>query len=304
MNQTRVAAVQAEPKWLNKAAGVDHVIELIETAADAGAELIAFPETMLPGFPWWMWLNSVEWGDEFRARYQANSLTIDGRELAAISSVVKARKVCVSLGFAERSRDSVYLAQALISASGDLAVARKARPTGLEQTVFASGAASAPALVRDTGFARVGVLGGADHNRADARAGMRSAGEQVHVASWSGFTICHGDIDTSTDIVCATSVRYAIDHRVFVIAPVAVVPVRGWEVMDANQPDRRLLRGGGGVARIIGPSGQELAQPLPEGEEGIIYADLNLNLTRVVRRTAAPLITPDDRGSTADIEWA
>lgn len=54
MSRVRVAAVQAEPKWLNLSAGVEQVIGCIDAAADGGAQLVAFPETFLPGFPWWM----------------------------------------------------------------------------------------------------------------------------------------------------------------------------------------------------------------------------------------------------------
>lgn len=54
----RVAAVQAEPKWLDLDAGVAQVVDLIAEAAAGGAELVAFPEVFLPGYPWWIWLDS------------------------------------------------------------------------------------------------------------------------------------------------------------------------------------------------------------------------------------------------------
>ncbi|MFD6453842.1 nitrilase-related carbon-nitrogen hydrolase, partial [Nocardia sp. NPDC060220] len=54
MSRVRVAAVQAEPKWLNLSAGVEQTIEYIASAERGGAQVIAFPETFLPGFPWWM----------------------------------------------------------------------------------------------------------------------------------------------------------------------------------------------------------------------------------------------------------
>ncbi len=59
----RAAAVQAEPRWLDLDAGVQQVVELIAAAAAAGgADLVAFPETFLPGYPWWIWLDSPAWG--------------------------------------------------------------------------------------------------------------------------------------------------------------------------------------------------------------------------------------------------
>ncbi len=276
MSRVRVAAVQAEPKWLNLSAGVEQAIEYIDTAADGGARLVAFPETFLPGFPWWMWLNSVDWGEEFLARYLSNALTADGPELRAIGYAARRKGIHVSIGFAERAGREVFMAQALIDGEGTISVVRKAEPTGLERTVFSP--SDGGLLVRDTEHGRVGVLGGADHLRAELRARMHEQREQIHIAAWSGFTVYYGEgKEWGPELNTAASVRYAMDGATHVIAPVAVVPVAGWEVVDARMPDRRLLHGGGGVSRIFGPGGLELAAPLGEGEEGVIFADLDVN---------------------------
>ena len=47
--RVRVTAIQAEPRRLGLAAGVDQVVELIAEAARGGADPVAFPETFLPG---------------------------------------------------------------------------------------------------------------------------------------------------------------------------------------------------------------------------------------------------------------
>ncbi|MFD4427835.1 nitrilase-related carbon-nitrogen hydrolase [Nocardia sp. NPDC058497] len=283
VGRVRVAAVQAEPKWLNLSAGVEQAIELIDEAADGGARLVAFPETFLPGFPWWMWLNSVDWGEEFIARYLANALTAEGPELRAIAYAARRKGIHVSIGFAERAGREVFMSQALIDVKGEIAIARKAEPTGLERTVFS--AADGKLLVRDTELGRIGVLGGADHMRPAVRARMHDEREQIHIAAWSGFTVYYGEgKEWGPELNTAASVRYAMDGSAYVIAPVAVVPVAGWEVVDARLPDRRLLRGGGAVSRIFGPGGLELAPPLVEGEEGLLFADLDI--TRAVRPVA------------------
>ncbi|WP_446224422.1 nitrilase-related carbon-nitrogen hydrolase [Nocardia sp. IBHARD005] len=288
MSRVRVAAVQAEPKWLNLSAGVEQTIEYIESAERGGAQLIAFPETFLPGFPWWMWLNSVDWGEEFLARYLANALTADGPELRAIAYAARRKGVHVSIGFAERAGREVFMSQALIDTDGTIAVARKAEPTGLDRTVFSVSPGRGP-LVRDTVHGRIGVLGGADHLRADLRGQLHEQREQIHVAAWSGFTVYYGEgKEWGPDLNTAASVRYAMDGSTHVIAPVAVVPVAGWEVVDARSPDRRLLRGGGGVSRIFGPGGLELATPLAEEQEGLLYADLDLGRTVRTAATAVP----------------
>ena len=59
-----------------------------------------------------------------------------------------------------------------------------------------------------------------------------------------------------------------------IAARTGVVPVAGWEVAGPGTPRRRLLRGGSGVARILGPDGRDLVVPLDEDAEGLLVADL------------------------------
>ena len=49
------AAVQAAPVFLNTAATLDKVEALAHEAARNGAQLIAFPEVFVPGYPYWSW---------------------------------------------------------------------------------------------------------------------------------------------------------------------------------------------------------------------------------------------------------
>ncbi|MGW1787318.1 nitrilase-related carbon-nitrogen hydrolase, partial [Streptomyces sp. NPDC002143] len=80
----RVAAVQAEPVWLDADATVEKTIGLIEDAAAQDVALVAFPETWIPGYPAFLWLGSVFGQMPYIARYHANSPTVDGRHLTAI----------------------------------------------------------------------------------------------------------------------------------------------------------------------------------------------------------------------------
>jgi hypothetical protein len=51
-------------------------------------------------------------------KYVQNSLRIDSPEFAVIQAAAAEHQIAVSLGFSERDGESVYIAQAMISASG------------------------------------------------------------------------------------------------------------------------------------------------------------------------------------------
>lgn len=51
----RVAVTQHEPVWLDLEGTVNKTCSIIEEASKAGAKLVAFPETWIPGYPAWFW---------------------------------------------------------------------------------------------------------------------------------------------------------------------------------------------------------------------------------------------------------
>lgn len=55
MSTVRVAALQAEPAWLDLNASTAKAISLIEEASQKGAQIVAFPETWISGYPAWIW---------------------------------------------------------------------------------------------------------------------------------------------------------------------------------------------------------------------------------------------------------
>ena len=60
----KAAVVQAEPEWLDLAGTAKKTYKLIGEAAAKGANMVAFPEIWLPGYPTWIWyalmLNALE----------------------------------------------------------------------------------------------------------------------------------------------------------------------------------------------------------------------------------------------------
>src|ERR1700676_4609385 len=104
----KVAVVQAAPAFLDLEAGIDKTVALIEEASAAGARLIAFPETWIPGYPWWIWLGAPAWAimRGFLSPYFDNSLQAGSPEAERLRAAAKRNKMFLVLGLSERDGGS------------------------------------------------------------------------------------------------------------------------------------------------------------------------------------------------------
>ncbi|WP_284741390.1 carbon-nitrogen hydrolase family protein [Amycolatopsis sp. RTGN1] len=286
----RVAAVQAESAWLDLDAGVEKVVGLIGEAAAGGARLVTFPETFLPGYPWWIWLDSPAAGMAFVPRYAANSMTRDGAELDRIRRAAAEHRIHVVFGFSERAGGSLYMAQAFVADTGELiSVRRKLKPTHVERAVFGEGDGS-DLQVHDTPLGRLGALNCWEHLQPLTKYAMYSQGEEIHVAAWPSFSVYRGAARAlGPEVNTAASLMYAVEGGTFVVAPCGVIGPAALELFCDTDLKRQLLLPGGGFARIYGPEGSPLAEPLPETEEGILYADLDPALIAIAKSAADPV---------------
>ncbi|MBL1075135.1 carbon-nitrogen hydrolase family protein [Nocardia sp. 2] len=265
----RVAAVQAEPEWLRLTDGVEQVISLIGTAAAAGARLIAFPETFLPGYPWWRWVESNQWNVEYSARCRENSMTRDGAEMRAITAAAGRYGITVVLGFGELQDRRIYMAQAVIDEWGEIAsVRRKAGLNPVERKIFASGTPNLPA-VHQSSLGALGALSGQENQRPLLTRALRADEEQIHVAAWPGNP--DGDAPAGPESSATVSRMYAMETGAFVLAPGAVVSAAAWGERHPARPVPAT-----GRARIFAADGSEIVAPLAEGASGLLYADLDL----------------------------
>ena len=113
---------------------------LIAEAAANDAQLIAFPETWLPGYPWFIWLDAPAWGLQFFPRYHDNSLEYGTPEAEKLAAAAREHGITVALGLSERRGGSLYIAQWIIGPDGEtIAQRRKLKPTHVERTVFGEG---------------------------------------------------------------------------------------------------------------------------------------------------------------------
>ena len=286
----RAAAIQAAPVFLDLDASVDKAVKLIAEAAAHGAELIAFPETWLPGYPWFIWLDSPAWGMQFIQRYHDNSLVYGSPQAERLAKAAKDHSIMVVMGHSEKSGGSLYMGQWIIGADGEtIAQRRKLKPTHVERTVFGEGDGS-DLTVWDTPLGRVGALCCWEHLQPLSKYAMYAQNEQVHVAAWPSFSLYRGGAYAlGPEVNNAASRIYAVEGQCFVLAPCATVSPEMVEMLCGTDPmKRQLLLAGGGFTCIYAPDGQLMHEPLPEGTEGIVYADLDLGMISLAKAAADP----------------
>lgn len=285
----RAAAVQAAPVFLDLDGSIDKAIALIAEAAGNGANLIAFPETYLPGYPWFIWLDSPAWGMQFIQRYHDNSLVYGTPAADRISTAAKDHNIVVVMGHSEKHNGSVYMGQWIIDANGEtIAKRRKLKPTHVERSIFGEGDGSDLA-VHDTALGRVGALCCWEHIQPLSKYAMYAQNEQVHVASWPSFSIYRGAAHAlSAEVNNAATQIYAVEGQCFVVAPCATVSAEMVETLCTDEMKRQLLLEGGGFARIYAPDGQLMHEPLAETEEGLVYADIDLGMISLAKAAADP----------------
>ena len=286
----KVACVQAAPRWLDLDGSVDKAIALIEEAAANGARLIAFPETFIPGYPWYIWMGSPAWtvGRGFVQRYFDNSLSYASPQAERLRVAVQRAGITAVVGLSERDGGSLYIAQWIIGPEGEtVAKRRKLRPTHGERTVFGDGDGSHIAVHDRADVGRLGALCCWEHLQPLTKYAMYSQNEQVHVAAWPSFSPTFAASLGAAPNLAASRV-YALEGSCFVLASCAIVSP---EMLDelCDTPDKReLILPGGAHSTIYGPDGIEISERLPEDQEGIVYAEIDLGLISIAKNAADP----------------
>ena len=285
----KVAAVQAAPAFLDISKGLDKAEALIGEAAAQGARLIGFPECWLPGYPWWAWLDSPAWGMQFVERHFANCMTADGPEVERLVECARRNDIWVVMGYSERCKGSLYIAQLIISPQdGVVAARRKLKATHVERTIFGEGDGS-DIKVHETPLGNIGALCCWEHINPLTKYAMFAQNEQVHVGAWPSFSLYEGKANAlGPDVNLAASRIYAVEGQCFVLSPCGLISQEMIDIMCDSDAKRDLLRPGGGHAMIFGPDGSELCTPIAPDDEGLLYADIDLGAIAFAKAAADP----------------
>lgn len=288
--QFKVAAVQAAPCYLDVQAGIAKAVKYIEEAAQAGAKLVVFPETWLPGYPNHIWLGPVAWQMQFVGRYFENSIEAGSTEDQAIAAAARDNNIQVSMGLSERAGGSLYIAQWHYDENGEIIKRRrKLKPTHVERTVFGSGDGS-DLHVAETSIGRIGQLSCWEHLQPLSKYAMYSENEQIHCAAWPNLSLYKGGAYAlGHEVNNGASMLYAVEGSCFVIGACALVSKEQQDILCEGDPLKEALCPvGGGYTKIYAPDGQSIGNVIPDTEEGIVFADIDLSMIAYAKAAADP----------------
>lgn len=288
-NQFKAAVVQAAPVFMDLDGCVDKAVGLVARAAAEGARLVAFSECWFPGYPWWIWLSAVAHNVKYFQRYHENSLSVDSAAFERLGQAAREHEVFLSVGASERDHGSLYIAQFLFDDRGELLQARrKLKPTHAERTVFGEGDGSHLDVLR-TRLGAIGQLCCWEHLQPLTKYAMYSMHEQVHIAAWPSFSCYPQAYSLGPKANGAASQVYALEGQCFVLAPCGVVSREMHESLVETDDQAQLLTVGGGFAQIYAPDGSPMCEPLPEDEDGLLFAELDLGAIAVAKSFADPV---------------
>jgi len=272
-----VAGAQLGGPWLDLEARMARVTTAAQLAAAEGCELLAFPETYLAGYPFWLArTQGARFDDPAQkacyAYYLQAAIELGGPEHRRLEQLSADLGLTLLVGVTERGRGSghgsAFCALLTIDPKrGLVGHHRKLVPTYDERLVWANGDGAGLRTHR-VGTSRVGGLNCWENWMPQARHALYAQGEELHVGAWPGSAGLTGDI---TRFV-------ALEGRVFSLA---VSGLLHRDDVPDDFPLAEELRANcagaafNGGSALAGPDGTWLIAPVAD-REGLIVADLPL----------------------------
>ncbi|MDQ8044100.1 MAG: carbon-nitrogen hydrolase family protein [Solirubrobacteraceae bacterium] len=281
MSDLRVALAQTSPVWFDPLATAQKAAALVADAAAGGAQVIAFPETFVSGYPLWP---SRTGGAAFEDDAQKGAFSVyldaavlaDGPEVAVIAEACALHDVFAFVGATERGSGTGHGTTfcsiiAIDPGDGVVGVHRKLVPTHDERMIWGRGD-GAGLRTYEVGGVRIGALNCWENWMPQARHALYADGEDVHIGLWPGSVSLTSDI---TRFI-------AMEGRVWSLAVGGVLDYAGlperFPLRDevVAWPHESPFDGGSCVAA---PGGGWVAEPTV-GDVGLLFADLDLDAVR------------------------
>lgn len=267
----RAAAVQAASVWLDREASTRKACELIAEAAGQGADIVALPESFIPGFPYWVFIKPLSESGPWHARFYENAVDVPGPVTETLGTVCRRCGVVAVVGLTERDTATVgtlYNTNVVIGSDGRLLGRhRKLMPTWGERVVWRGGDGSTLSVF-PTEFGALGTLNCGENINTLARFALLAQGERIHVANFPSCALI-GARHVSNELYLHVA-PHAYEGKLYSIVSSecgsqATAEALGIE-LEIPQGFFDCISG------VVGPGGEWVTPPLQD-REGIVYAD-------------------------------
>ncbi len=274
----KAATVQTSPVFLNVDKTIDKAISFIKEASTNGAQIIAFPEVFIAGYPYWNWIMTPVQGSKWYEALYKNSVTVPSPEIDRICEAAKDYNIHIVIGINERgdSYGEIYNTNLIINNQGTIiGKHRKLVPTWAEKLTWTSGDGSSLKVYK-TEIGPIGTLACGENTNTLARFTLLSQGELIHIANYISLPVAPPDYNMA-EAIKIRAAAHSFEGKLFTIVSCSTISK---EIMEALKPDvpnveELLTRKNSAFSGFIGPNGAVIGEPLID-EEGMVYADIDL----------------------------
>lgn len=268
----RAAAAQLKPVLNNGLATTEKICDMIRASAEQGAEIIVFPETCVPNYPYFSFIKAPALQGADHLKLYDEAVIVPGPLTDMVAAAARDSHMVVVLGVNEKDHGTLYNTQLIFDTDGQIVLKRrKITPTYHERMIWGQGDGSGLRAV-DTKIARIGALACWEHYNPLARYALMADHEEIHCSQFPGSLV--GQI--FADQMEVTMRHHALESGCFVINATGWLDDQQIQSITEDQNLQKALRGGCNTM-IISPEGKHLCEPLTEGE-GIVYADMDMRL--------------------------
>ncbi|MEX2124198.1 MAG: carbon-nitrogen hydrolase family protein [Woeseia sp.] len=290
-SSVRVAVVQTSPVYLDREKSVERACVKIAEAASRGAELVAFTEAWVSGYPYWDegWGSDLEAWMATRIQFYDGALIIPSEDTLALCEAAAKANMHVVIGCneldARRGVHTIYNTLLFIDRSGRiLGRHRKTVPTFVERAVWGCGDGS-DLITYETDIGRIGGLICGEHLMPLIRARMIEQGEDFHISVFPGAFALHTgpkleepDLEGHFFWGHTMTRAHAMEAGAFVLSACGFI-TRDDLPTDFPLRDRVNLDYAHGGSQIVAPLGIPLVPPT--SGDTIIYADCPADMIKV-----------------------
>ncbi|ADB52307.1 nitrilase-related carbon-nitrogen hydrolase [Conexibacter woesei] len=278
----RIATVQLEPSYMDPAAGLERIRRFTADAAADGAELVVFPELLVPGYPRYVpdpFPHTEEgrqaWSDiqRYHRAYLEHSQQLPGPFTQQLGEIARTHGCALIVGVSElhpTRRACIYNSAVAIDRDGTYRGKRRKLVAVMHERLYFTRGGREDLRTFELGGANVGIAICFENHHPQIRRALGELGEEIHCALWTGPTpravaADGGRHEQHREI----AVAHALDTGAFVVTSSQVTD----REPDGGQYGSNWAHSGGSY--IVDPLGRTLAS-VPDWEEGIAIADCDL----------------------------